>query len=308
MSEPVAIAMDIGGTGIKCALADPAGEISYSTSFPTRAERGPDAVVAAILEIASDLAATARAQGSEPIAVGLAAPGVIDEANGVAVFSANLGFREVPLRDLVARHTGLPAALGHDVRAAALAEARLGAGRSTRRMLFVAIGTGIAAGYAVDGVVDPGGHGASGEIGHIVVRTGPDARSCGCGARGCLETYASAAAIARSYGVDEASEVAARVIEGDEKAASVWQEAVEALADGLLTGIALWDPRLIVLGGGLARAGDTLLAPLRAVLAQRRTFHQLPEVDVAELGNDAGCQGAALLALDMIEGEGHEVG
>jgi glucokinase len=308
MIDPVAVAMDIGGTGIKCALADPAGEIRHTAWFPTGAERGPDAVVATILETASELVATAKTQGMEPVAVGLIAPGVIDEANGVAVFSANLGFRDVPLRDLVASHTGLPTALGHDVRAAALAEARLGAGRSTRRMLFVAIGTGIAAGYAVDGVVDPGGHGASGEIGHIVVRTGSDARTCGCGARGCLETYASASAIARSYGADGASDVAKRVNEGDETATRVWQEAVEALADGLLTGIALWDPRLIVLGGGLARAGDTLLEPLRAALERRRTFHQLPEVDVAELGNEAGCQGAALLALDLIEAEGHEAG
>jgi len=308
MIDPVAVAMDIGGTGIKCALADPAGEISYTTSFPTGAERGPEAVVSTILDAASELVESAKAHGKDPVAVGLIAPGVIDEANGVAVFSANLGFRDVALRDLVSRHTGLPTALGHDVRAAALAEARLGAGRQTRRMLFVAIGTGIAAGYAVDGVVDPGGHGASGEIGHIVVRTGPDARACGCGARGCLETYASAAAIARTYGVDGASEVAQRVDEGDPVARVVWQEAVEALADGLLTGIALWDPRLIVLGGGLARAGDTLLEPLRAALARRRTFHQLPEVDVAELGNEAGCQGAALLALDLIEAEGHEAG
>src|SRR5437899_394259 len=82
-------------------------------------------------------------------------------------------------------------------------------------------------------LVDPGGHGASGEIGHIVVRTGPDARACGCGARGCLETYASAAAIARTFGADGASDVAERVNEGDEKAMRVWQEAVEALADGL---------------------------------------------------------------------------
>jgi glucokinase len=308
MSLPVAVAMDIGGTGIKCALSDPAGEIHYTASFPTGAERGPDAVVATIVETASELVATAKTQGAEPIAVGLVAPGVIDEANGVAVFSANLGLRDVPLRDLVTEKLGLPAVLGHDVRAAALAEARLGAGRSTRRMLFVAIGTGIAAGYAIDGVVDPGGHGASGEIGHIAVRTGPDARTCGCGARGCLETYASASAIARSYGVEGASEVAARVNEGDPLARVVWQEAVEALAEGLLTGIALWDPRLIVLGGGLARAGDTLLEPLRAALARRRTFHQLPEVEVAELGNEAGCQGAALLALDLIEAEGHEAG
>src|SRR5262252_3216567 len=225
MSEPVTIAMDIGGTGIKCALVDPAGEIRHSTQFATEAGRGADAVVETILQIASNLVIEAKTRGEEAVAIGLVAPGVIDEANGVAVFSANLGFRDVPLRDLVERLTGLPTALGHDVRAAALAEARLGAGRSTRRMLFVAVGTGIAAGYAVDGVVDPGGHGASGEIGHIVVRTGPDARACGCGGHGCLETYASAAAIARAYGSAGASEVAARVDEGDPVARVVWQEA-----------------------------------------------------------------------------------
>jgi len=306
MSEPVAVAMDIGGTGIKCALVDRAGEIRQAGRYPTGADRGPDAVVQTVLEVATDQVMTAKTAGMESVAIGLAVPGVIDEANGTAVFSANLGLRDVPLRDLVAKHTGLPAALGHDVRAAALAEARLGAGRSTRRMLFVAIGTGIAAGYAVDGRVDPGGHGASGEIGHIVIRTGPDARPCGCGARGCLETYASAAAIARIYGVAGASDVVALVNAGDERARAVWREAVDALADGLLTGIALWDPRLIVLGGGLAGAGDTLLVPLRDALAKRRTFHQLPEVDVSELGDEAGCHGAALLAHDLTEAEGHE--
>ena len=306
MSEPVAVAMDIGGTGIKCALVDRAGEIRQATRYPTGADRGPEAVVLHVLEIAAEQVIRAKAAGLEAVAVGLAAPGVIDEANGTAVFSANLGLRDVPLRDLVAKHTGLPAAVGHDVRAAALAEARLGAGRSTRRMLFVAIGTGIAAGYAIDGRVDPGGHGASGEIGHIVIRTGPDARPCGCGARGCLETYASAAAIARTYGAAGASEVVALAVNGDARAKEVWCEAVDALADGLLTGIALWDPRLIVLGGGLAGAGDTLLDPLREALAKRRTFHQLPEVDVSELGDEAGCHGAALLAHDLIEAEGHE--
>ena len=306
MSEPVAVAIDIGGTGIKCALVDTAGEIRHTARYPTGAERGPEAIVATLLRVVSDLVIVAKTRDEEPVAVGLVAPGVIDETNGVAVFSANLGLRDVPLRDLVTKFTGMPTALGHDVRAGALAEARLGAGRSTRRMLFVAIGTGIAAGYAVDGRVDPGGHGASGEIGHIVVRTGPDARPCGCGARGCLETYASAAAIARTYGTAGASEVVDQVRAGDTRANCVWREAVEALADGLLTGIALWDPRRVVIGGGLAGAGDALLDPLREALAQRRTFHRLPEVVVAELGDEAGCQGAALLALDLIEREGSE--
>ncbi len=143
----VVIAMDIGGTGMKCALVDAGHAIVHAERHATGADRGPDAVVATILEVAAGLAETARAAGLTPIAVGLAAPGVIDEANGIAVWSANVGFRGVPLRDLVAAHVGLPAALGHDVRAGGRAEALLGAGRDVRRAWFVAIGTGIAAAY-----------------------------------------------------------------------------------------------------------------------------------------------------------------
>ncbi len=168
-------------------------------------------------------------------------------------------------------------------------------------MLFLAIGTGIAGGFVLDGRIDPGAHGASGEIGHIVVRTGPDALPCGCGGRGCLEMYASAAAIARAYG-DDAAEVARLARAGEPRAAEVWSEAIGALADGLLIGIALHDPRLIVLGGGLAEAGEFLFEPLAKALAERRTFHPLPELAAAQLGDEAGCHGAALLALDLLAG------
>ena len=301
----VAIAVDVGGTGIKCALVDSAGEVRSTQRYPTGRERGPDAVVDTIVGVAADLTTAARVNGFTPVAVGVVVPGVVDEMAGVAEWSANLGLRDVPLRDLVAKQVGLPTALGHDVRAGALAEARLGAGRTTRRMLFVAIGTGIAGGFVVDGRVDPGAHGASGEIGHVVVRTGADARECGCGGRGCLEAYSSAASIGQAYGADgvSAAEVAARAAAGEPKAGAVWAEAVDALADGLLTGIALYDPRVIVLGGGLAEAGQILLDPLTRAIERRRTFHRLPIIARAELGDEAGCQGAALLALDLVGAE-----
>jgi glucokinase len=303
--ESVAVALDVGGTGIKCALVDLAGEVRHTYRHPTGAERGPDAVVATIVAVAADLVARARGRALNPVAVGVVIPGVVDETAGIAQWSANLGLRDVPLRDLVAKETGLPTALGHDVRAGALAEARLGAGRSTRRMLFLAIGTGIAGGYVFDGRVDSGAHGASGEIGHIAVRSGPDARPCGCGGRGCLEAHASAAAIGAAYAAaagspSTAADVAARVAAGEPLATTVWRDAVGALADGLLTGIALWDPRLVVLGGGLAEAGDVLFEPLAAALIARRTFHRLPELAPAELGDEAGCHGAALLGLDLL--------
>jgi glucokinase len=314
--EDVAVAVDVGGTGIKCALVDTTGTVRSTLRRDTGRERGPEAVVDTIVAVVVELAEQARAGGLNPIAAGVVVPGVVDEADGVAQWSANLGLRDVPLRDLVAKRVGLPTALGHDVRAGALAEARLGAGRTTRRMLFVAIGTGIAGGYVIDGRIDPGAHGASGEIGHIAVRTGTDAKDCGCGARGCLEAHASAAAIARAYaragapedhGDDDepvsAAEVANRVARGEPRAIEVWRDAVAALADGLLTGVALYDPRVIVLGGGLAEAGPVLLEPLGQALRDRRTWHRLPDLAQAELGDEAGCQGAALLALDLASAE-----
>jgi glucokinase len=300
----VAIAVDVGGTTMKCALVDRAGEIRHSERRPTGREQGPESVLASIVDTAEALAAIARSKGLVPVACGVVVPGVIDEAAGVLRWSANLGLNDAPLRDAVCDRIALPTVLGHDVRAGALAEARLGAGRTTRRMLFVAIGTGIAGGFAVDGRIDPGAHGASGEIGHIAVRHDPDAPRCGCGGRGCLEMYASATAVATAYGVAgvDAAEVVRRAQAGDVRANHVWHSAIDALADGLLIGIALHDPKLVVLGGGLAEAGAFLFEPLAKALAQRRTFHRLPELAPAELGDEAGCYGAALLALDLPTG------
>lgn len=300
----VVVALDVGGTGMKCALVRPDGAVLHAERHPTDAGRGPDAVVDTVLAVADGLAGKARADGLTPVALGIAVPGVIDEARGVAVWSANVGFRDVPLRDLARARLGLPTALGHDVRAGGLAEARLGAGRDDRHVLFVAIGTGIAAAHVVDGVAVIGAHGAAGEIGHVLVR--PGGPSCGCGRPGCLEAVASAGAIGRRYaalaGVPAtAADVAVRAAAGEPLAADVWREAVEALADGLATGQALFDVETVVLGGGLAQAGALLLDPLRAALHERMTFHREPRLVAAALGDEAGCLGAALLALDSLE-------
>ncbi|MFI7647557.1 ROK family protein [Micromonospora sp. NPDC049460] len=300
----VVVALDVGGTGMKCALVRPDGAVLHAERHPTDAGRGPDAVVDTVLAVAEGLAGKARADGLTPVALGVAVPGVIDEARGVAVWSANVGFRDVPLRNLARARLGLPTALGHDVRAGGLAEARLGAGRDSAHVLFVAIGTGIAAAHVVDGTAVTGAHGAAGEIGHIQVRAGGPA--CGCGRPGCLEAVASAAAIGRRYtalaGVPAtAADVADRAAAGEPLAADVWREAVEALADGLATGQALFDVETVVLGGGLAQAGALLLEPLRAALHERMTFHREPRLVAAALGDEAGCLGAALLALDSLE-------
>ncbi|WP_422754377.1 ROK family protein [Micromonospora sp. WMMD708] len=302
--DRVVVALDVGGTGMKCALVRPDGSVLHAERHPTDAGRGPDAVVATVLAVAEGLADRARAAGSTPVACGVAVPGVVDETAGVAVWSANVGFRDVPLRDLVGARLGLPAALGHDVRVGGIAEARLGAGRDARHVLFVAIGTGIAAAHVVAGSAAVGAHGAAGEIGHILVR--PDGPRCGCGRPGCLEAVSSASAVARRYAelagsTASAAEVAGRAAAGEELAGRVWREAVEALADGLATGQALYDVDTMVIGGGLARAGGQLLDPLRAALRERMTFHREPRLVAAALGDEAGCLGAALLALDSLE-------
>ncbi|RLL67465.1 ROK family protein [Streptomyces sp. Z26] len=322
--SPYVIALDVGGTGMKAALIGPAPEHRplYEARRGTPREAGPDAVVAAVLDFAAELRAYGVAHlGAEPVAAGVCLPGIIDEAAGVAVFAANLGWRDVPLRDqlrarLNAPHpddaptatgAGIPVVLSHDVRTGGLAEGRIGAGKGVDRFLFVPLGTGIAGAIGIDGRVEPGAHGGAGEIGHIVVR--PDGPPCGCGQRGCLETLCSAAAVGRDWAAAcgdptaTAADAAAAVAAGDPRAEAVWQAAVDALADGLLTGLTLLDPRTLIIGGGLAEAGETLFAPLRRAVRERVTFQRLPTIVPAALGDAAGCLGAGLLAWDRHSAE-----
>ncbi|WP_310376779.1 ROK family protein [Catenuloplanes atrovinosus] len=295
--------MDIGGTGMKCGVVAVDGPVLHTERHDTLASRGPAAVAAAICDIAEQLAGKARVLGQAPVAAGVAIPGVVDEVRGIAVFAANLGFRDVPLRDLVSARLGVPAALGHDMRAAGLAEARLGAGHGADDVIFVGIGTGIAAAHVRGGHTNSGAHGAAGELGHIVVR--PGGLACPCGQRGCLETIASAASVARRYAeatgrAESAAEVVARAVAGEDAAGEIWRETVDALADGLLTAQALLDTEVFVIGGGLGEAGEALLGPLREALAARVTFHRMPRLVKASLGDTAGLRGAALLGLDAL--------
>ncbi|MEU8589020.1 ROK family protein [Streptomyces sp. NPDC048664] len=300
------IALDVGGTGMKAALVGAGGELLHQERRATGRERGPDASVESILGFAADLREHGvRHLGEPALAAGVAVPGVVDTGRGVAVYSANLGWRDVPLRDLLsARLGGAPVALGHDVRTGGLAEGRVGAGRGIDRFLFVPVGTGIAGAVCVEGRVESGAHGMAGEIGHIVVR--PDGVRCPCGQRGCLERYASAAAVGQAWaeasgtpGAD-AADCARAVASGDPEAAAVWRRAVDALADGLVAGLTLLDPRALIIGGGLAEAGETLFTPLRDAVRRRLTFQREPDIVPAALGDTAGCLGAGLIAWDLL--------
>lgn len=302
-------ALDVGGTGMKAALMGADGELLYQDRRPTPRADGPEATAEAVLDFALSLRTTGLERyGVEPSAAGVAVPGVLDEAEGVVRYAANLGWRDLPLRDrLSARLDGTPVVLGHDVRAGGLAEGRLGAGVGVDRYFFVPLGTGIAGAIGIDGRVESGAHGSAGEIGHVVVRQ--DGPPCDCGQSGCLETLASAAAVGRAWAAvcgdtkATAADAAKAVVAGDPRAVEVWTEAVEMLATGLLTVLTLLDPRSFIVGGGLAEAGDTLFRPLREAVAKKVTFQGRPTIVPAALGDAAGCLGAGLLAWDLLSVE-----
>ncbi|MBQ0847439.1 ROK family protein [Streptomyces sp. BH-SS-21] len=300
------IALDVGGTGMKAALVGADGELLHQARRSTGRERGPDSVVESILAFAADLRAHGEDHLGEPAAAaGVAVPGIVDADRGIAAYAANLGWRDVPLRKLLSeRLSGAPVALGHDVRTGGLAEGRIGAGRGADRFLFVPLGTGIAGAIGIDGRVEAGAHGFAGEIGHVVVR--PGGAPCPCGQHGCLERYASAAAVSEAWAEAsgdrdaDAADCAKAVESGAPRARAVWQDAVDALADGLVTALTLLDPRVLIIGGGLAEAGETLFTPLRAAVERRVTFQKLPSIVPAALGDTAGCLGAGLLAWDLL--------
>lgn len=292
---------------MKAALVGASGELLHQARRATGRERGPDAVVEGILDFAAELRAYGAERLGEPAsAAGVAVPGIVDAEHGIAAYAANLGWRDVPLRALLTeRLAGVPVALGHDVRTGGLAEGRIGAGRGADRFLFVPLGTGIAGAIGIAGRVEAGAHGFAGEIGHIVVR--PGGTPCPCGQHGCLERYASAAAVSQAWAAAcgdpdaDAADCAKAVRSGDPRAVQVWQNAVDALADGLVTALTLLDPRTLIIGGGLAEAGETLFTPLREAVRQRVTFQKLPTIVPAALGDTAGCLGAGLLAWDLLD-------
>ncbi|MGC5011804.1 ROK family protein [Streptosporangium sp. DT93] len=324
------VALDVGGTSMKGGIVTRSGEILRTGRRATPRDRGPAAVIAEIRSFVSDLAASG---GGTPAGVGLAVPGLVNA--GTALYSANIGWHDVPATDLVP--LDVPVLLGHDVRTGGLAESVLGAGRELTDFLFLPIGTGIAGATILRGEPYGGTAGWAGEIGHIPVL--PEGERCACGQIGCLETYASASAVARRYsarlagapprpeGVTPAApstvpeavaatgparaaaeqvaatgpapvtaeQVAALTAAGDPLATEIWGDAVEALSLALATYTLLLDPSAIVLGGGLAEAGPLLSVPLAERLGARLAFRDAPPLRRAALGMSAGMLGAALL-------------
>lgn len=302
------IGIDVGGTfgrGIRGALVDGTGSRVAGKEAVTPRTSQED-LIEALITMASRLADVAQRDGAPASALGLAVPGLVDEARGVVYRSPNLKLQDVELGRILQDRLRLPVFLVHDATAGALAEYATGVGRNVSDMLLVVMGLGVGSAVISGGRVLRGAHGAAGEIGHISLD--PAGMICGCGGRGCVETFASETAIARRYTMAAkqailAEEVIARATTGDAAAARVWNDALGALATVIATAVALVDCELVVLSGTMGIASGAL-APLGALLAKRINLVHLPRVEVGELGGDAALVGAAAVAFERI-GAGH---
>jgi glucokinase len=297
------IGVDLGGTTLKAALLDSGGREYRRSELPTPRHLGPEAVVASTIDLIVGLRAqvppAARLRG-----VGLVVPGVVDAQQGIALYSANIGWRRLALRQIVQEAVDLPVVIDHDVRAAGIAELELGAARGFQEVLFVAIGTGVAAAVITRGQVSPGATGRAGELGHLPVF--PGGEWCACGQRGCTETYASAAALSRRYSAGAgisvaAADVISRAAAGDPLARRVFDDAVTALSRALVNYVLLMDPELILIGGGLAASGAALLDPLIREVQAGLAWRSAPKIANGHFAGDAGRKGAGLLAWRAVK-------
>lgn len=311
--DSLTVGVDIGGTKVMAGVVDAAGTVLAAEQRPTPGH-DPTAVEDAIVELVTGFAAHYAVA-----AVGIGAAGFVDSTRSVVMFAPHLSWRREPLRERIAGRLGLPIVVDNDANAAALAECRFGSGRGYRYVLCVTLGTGIGGALVIDERVYRGANGMAGEFGHVQVV--PEGHRCECGNRGCWEQYASGNALVREARelVQAGSPMAAHLAslvggdavalrgpmiseaarEGDPLAQELLADVGRWLGVGLAGMTAAFDPHCIVVGGGLAEAGDLLLGPARESFIRHLTgrgHREPPVIAAAALGPRAGFVGAADMA------------
>ena len=298
--DRLAWGVDVGGTDCKVGVVDADGRVRAEVEFET-----PDSPEIAVREIERACTALAAEVGEGIDRLGLGVPGPLDLERGVIVQAPNLGWRDVPLRDMVADALGCPVVMDNDANAAAFGEAWVGAGRGARVLLLVTLGTGVGGGVVEDGRVFHGARGLAVEIGHMVAVSG--GRACSCGKRGCVEAYFSAHALreqAAEIGVGDGDprghrSLFERYAAGDPRIVPWLGQAIDVLAQGVAHAGVLFDPDRIVFTGGLTRSWDVYRDRLvEGLLGDLGPAGPPPGgIGLTELGGRAGVVGAAGLAL-----------
>lgn len=316
--ETEALGVDLGGTNVRAAVVDAGTGAVRAVAREALVDRSPEAVAEAVARV---VAGAAGADGARRFgAVGVGVAGQVLGASGLVLNAPNLGWRDVPFAGLLEGRLGAAVRVVNDLSAAAWGESRFGAARGTRDALVVFVGTGVGSGLVLGGRLHEGARGVAGELGHVKVRPlrpGEALRRCGCGAVGCLEAYAGGANVAARVRAELAagarssigdltggdlSRVGAAQVEqaaaaGDAYARRLWEEVGELLGSAVAAAVTLLNPQRVVLGGGVLLRSPTLLELVewRVRGETSRSAAAALELARAELGDDAGVVGAALL-------------
>jgi glucokinase len=316
------IGIDIGGTNLVVgAVAEDGSQLRMLHSEPTRAQDGPDVVLTRLAAMARSVVGEVRASepGSEVLGVGVGAPGPLDTRRGIVFLTPNLGWMDLPLRQIMADRLGIRTSLDNDANCAVLGEWWRGAARDSRQAIGLTIGTGIGGGVIVDGRLYHGASDCAGEFGHTTID--PEGRKCNCGNYGCLEAYASGPAIALrtvealqsgaesripDYVKGDLREVTAQVVyeaahDGDALALEVVRDTAKYLGVGVANLVNIFNPEVVVICGGVTLAGDRLFTPLRQEVARRAFKPAVAACRIVpgELTGTAGVYGAAASFLQL---------
>ncbi len=310
------IGVDLGGTNIAVGLVDDSMKIVVKKSLPTGADRPADAIVT---DIATLCKAVCDEQGialSDVVGIGIATPGIANNADGVVEYSCNLPFRKFPIAQSLSEKTGVAAVkIANDADAAAWGEAVAGAAKGTKNSIMITLGTGVGGGIIIDNKICSGFNCAGGELGHIVIEM--DGARCGCGRKGCWEAYSSATALIRMTAekleecratgrptlMTDQPKISGRTAcdamrAGDAAAKEVYDKYIKYLACGLTNIINIFQPEVISLGGGVSNEGQSLIDSLLPLIRKEQyggDVVALTDIRIAQLGNDAGIIGAAML-------------
>lgn len=303
--------VDIGGTTVKIGLFTTEGELLEKWEIKTRTENHGETILPDVAESLQNKMQEKNIRKSEVDGIGIGIPAPVME-DGVVQKTANLGWGHKEVTREMKELTGIPVAAGNDANMAALGEMWLGAGKGQKNMIMVTLGTGVGGGIMVNGKPLAGSHGAGGEIGHFCVNE-EETETCGCGNTGCLEQYASATGISRlarrrlerddSPSSLRGSEISAKAVfdalkEGDAVAKEIVEEFGSYLGHALAAIAVITDPSVIVIGGGVSKAGEILLEYVEKYFHEKAFFaNQDTRFVLAQLGNDAGICGAAKLIL-----------
>ncbi len=310
------IGIDVGGTNVKIALVDDKGKIIYSNSVPTYAQMGYEYTVNNIKQAIKDLMKETNTKPTDIQGIGFDFPGQVDYKTGVVKLAPNIpGWVNVPIAKMIEDEFHIPTRIDNDVRCAALGELKFGAGKGCENFVCITVGTGIGSGLVINGKLVRGAANAAGEIGHIKLQM-QDGPICGCGDTGCLEAFASGpsiVAMAQEYlkggkstkfremaGADGeiTPYIVAKAAEaGDPVAKRIFEITGYYIGMGLVSVINLLNPEKVIIGGGVAEAGDLLLEPIRKTIKERAMVIAGNSVEIvpAELGNSAGVIGASML-------------